>query len=119
MLEVLITVGRLLLAVLFVGGAVQKALSPQDAASLLVGAGLPSAFVWPALIFNALGGIFLILGVWLGPVALALAAYCMGTSFFHLIPDDPWQMSIYVKNWAIAGGLLILSAHSFQQKPAA
>lgn len=118
MLETLLIVGRLLLAVLFVGGAAQKSLSPEDSAGLLIGAGLPPVLIWPAFIFNALGGLCLILGFWLGPVALALAVYCMATSFFHLIPADPWQMSIFVKNWAIAGGLLILSAHEFQQKRA-
>ena len=41
---------------------------------------------------------------------LALAAYCALTSVFHLVPDDPWQMSIFVKNWAIAGGCLCLAA---------
>ncbi|HSF65174.1 MAG TPA: DoxX family protein, partial [Paracoccaceae bacterium] len=45
------------------------------------------------------------------PVALALAGYCAVTSLFHWIPGDPWQMSIFVKNWAIAGGCLILAAH--------
>jgi len=39
-----------------------------------------------------------------------LAAYCVVTSVFHFIPSDGWQMSIFIKNWAIAGGLLALSA---------
>jgi putative oxidoreductase len=38
------------------------------------------------------------------------AAYCAATSLFHLQPQDGWQMSIFVKNWAIAGGLLSLAA---------
>ena len=42
-------------------------------------------------------------------VALSLAAYCAVTSVFHFIPGDPWQMSIFVKNWAIAGGCLALA----------
>lgn len=43
------------------------------------------------------------------PVALALAAYCAITSLFHFIPADPWQMTIFVKNWAIAGGCLAMA----------
>lgn len=40
-----------------------------------------------------------------------LAAYCLATSVFHWpLRADPWQVSIMVKNWAIAGGLLILAA---------
>ena len=103
--------GRLLIAALFVAGAVQKAADPSAAAGLLTGLGLPGVLVWPALVFNAAAALALILGIAVRPVALALAAYCGVTSIFHLIPSDPWQMSIFVKNWAIAGGCLVLAAH--------
>jgi putative oxidoreductase len=45
------------------------------------------------------------------PVALLLALYCAVTSLFHYIPADPWRISIFVKNRAIAGGCLVLAAH--------
>ena len=102
--------GRVLIAALFLGGAVQKALSPGDAMALLAMRGLPEILVWPALAFNAVAGLLVILGLCLGPVGVALALYCMATSWFHYLPDDPWQMSIFVKNWAIAGGCLVLAA---------
>ena len=76
----------------------------------LAGQGWPIWLIWPALAFNAAGAAALILGVALRPAAAALAAYCAVTSLFHFIPDDPWQMTIFVKNWAIAGGLLVLAA---------
>ncbi len=107
--EMALLAGRLLISVLFVGGAVQKILSPADAQALLVMQGLSVALIWPALIFNMITGLMLALGLWVRPVALVLAAYCGVTSFFHLIPDDPWQMSIFVKNWSIAGGCLALA----------
>ncbi|QIK42116.1 DoxX family protein [Pontibrevibacter nitratireducens] len=108
--DALMLAGRVLLGLLFLAGAVQKGLAPAPAADLLIERGLPGALIWPALAFNALGALCLFLGLWTRPMALALAAYCMMTSIFHLIPSDPWQMSIFVKNWAIAGGLLILAA---------
>jgi putative oxidoreductase len=103
-----ILTGRLLIAMLFVAGAVQKAVAPEAAGQLLTDRGLPEWLVWPALAFNAAGAFCLVSGLWLGPVALLLALYCMATSVCHFIPEDPWQMSIFVKNWAISGGLLIL-----------
>lgn len=103
-------VGRCLLASLFLAGAVQKALDPTAAQGLLLGFGLPAALVWPALAFNLVGAVLLVANVALRPVGLALAAYCAVTSAFHFIPSDPWQMSIFVKNWAIAGGLLVLAS---------
>ncbi|SNS57116.1 DoxX family protein [Antarctobacter heliothermus] len=101
--------GRCLIAMLFLAGAVQKVVDPVAAQALLAGWNWSAALVWPALIYNALAGLALILGVAVRPVALSLAGYCALTAFFHLIPDDPWQMSIFVKNWAIAGGCLVLA----------
>ena len=102
--------GRLLIACLFIAGAAQKLLDPGPVETLLASAGLPQALVWPAAAFNAAGACALIFGWRLRAWGLALAAYCIATSYFHLIPADPWQMSIFVKNWAIAGGLLVLAA---------
>lgn len=103
-------IGRFLLAALFAAGTAQKLADPVPAMALLAGAGWPQWLIWPAAAFNAAGAAALVLGVALRPAALALAAYTAVTSFFHLVPDDPWQMSIFVKNWAIAGGLLCLAA---------
>jgi len=100
---------RLLIAALFVGGAVQKIVSPGDAMGLLTERGLPGWLVWPALAYDAAAGLALIAGVAVRPVALSLAAYSAFTSLFHFLPDDPWQMTIFVKNWAIAGGCLALA----------
>ncbi|MCF6433155.1 MULTISPECIES: DoxX family protein [unclassified Leisingera] len=107
--------GRYLLAILFVAGAVQKAVDPGPAQTLLAGYGLPEWLVWPALAFNFLAAGLLISGRFLKPVGRALALYCIVTSVFHFVPSDPWQMSIMIKNWAIAGGCLILAA-SLDQK---
>lgn len=104
--------GRWLIALLFIAGTAQKWTDPGAAESLLAGKGLPEILVWPALLFNALAAVSLIAGLWLRPVALALAFYCLFTSWFHFIPEDGWQMSIFVKNWAIAGGLFILASSS-------
>lgn len=101
--------GRILIALLFVGGAVQKMQDPTPVMDLLASLGLSAWLVWPALVFNALAGIALILGIWVRPIAALAAVYCMVTSVFHYLPDDPWQMTIFVKNWAIAGGCLVLS----------
>ena len=111
MMDLAVLIGRSLIAVLFLAGAIQKAVDPVPAQTLLAGFGLPAILVWPALTFNAVCGPALIAGWAVRPVAVALAVYCAVTSVFHLIPADPWQMSIFVKNWAIAGGCLVLAAH--------
>jgi len=103
-------IGRMLLSALFAAGAVQKAVDPGQVRGLLGGFGLPGWLVWPALVFDACVAYGLVFGPKVRLWALAGAAYCMLTSVFHFIPGDGWQMSIFVKNWAIAGGMLVLAA---------
>ncbi|MCJ7871941.1 DoxX family protein [Phaeobacter sp. J2-8] len=109
--DLAVLLGRFLIALLFLGGAVQKGGNPDAVIGLLAAWHWPGWLVWLALLFNALAGLALILGVWVRCVALLLAGYCAVTSLFHFLPDDPWQMTIFVKNWAIAGGCLVLAAH--------
>ena len=104
-------VGRGFVALLFLGGAVQKTLDPAPVMALLEGLGLPGALVWPLAAFNALGAVALFLPRHVRRAALILALYCLATSLVHWqLRADPWQVTIMVKNWAVAGGLLILAA---------
>ncbi len=111
MADIAVLAGRILIAALFLGGAIQKSTDPSAVEQLLAARGWPAWLIWPALIFNLAAGMTLIAGIFVRPAAAALAAYCAVTSLFHFIPADPWQMSIFVKNWAIAGGCLVLAAH--------
>lgn len=108
--DLALLIGRCLIAALFLAGFVQKIADPGAAMMLLEERALPTALIWPATLYNGAAALALILGLWTRPVAASLAVYCIATSLFHLKPDDPWQMSIFVKNWAIAGGCLALSA---------
>jgi putative oxidoreductase len=103
-------VGRILLATLFAAGAAQKAYAPDAAQALLTGLGAPAWMVWPALALNAALAAGLLWPPTVRAAALVAAAYCAATSIFHFVPEDGWQMSIFVKNWSIAGGCLVLAA---------
>jgi putative oxidoreductase len=111
MADVAVFAGRVLIALLFLGGAVQKWINPAVVEGQLARLSLPEFLIWPAAAFDLLAGLALIAGVQTRLVALALAAYCAVTSIFHLQPQDLVQMSIFIKNWAIAGGCLVLAAH--------
>lgn len=111
MSDALTLLGRLLIAALFLAGAAQKSSNPAAVEALLAAHNWPLWLIWPAGLFNLAAGIALIAGVYTRPVAFGLALYCAVTSLFHYIPGDGWQMSIFVKNWAIAGGCLVLAAH--------
>lgn len=103
--------GRILIALLFFGGGLQKLADPVPVQQMIAGVGLPPALIWPIVAFNIAAAASLILGPHVRSWAFVLAAYCVFTSYFHWqLRTDPWQVTIMVKNWSIAGGLLILAA---------
>jgi len=111
MSDLLALAGRVLLGLIFVAGALQKLADPVPAMDLVTARGLPAILIWPALIFSGMAGIAFFAGYRTRAFALIAAAYSAITSYVHFLPDDPWQMSIFIKNWSIAGGFLVLAAH--------
>ncbi len=111
MKDILNLIGRCLIAILFLGGAVQKFSNPAPVVEMIASIGLPAGMVWPIAVFDLVAGLALIFGPWVEGWALVLAVYCIFTSWFHWqLRADPWQVTIMVKNWSTAGGLLILAA---------
>lgn len=109
--DALALTGRALLAMLLLLGGFQKLGDADPAIGLLVGLGFPAWLIWPALGFNMVAGVVILLGLWMRPIALCAAAYCTATSVFHFLPDDPWQMTIFVKNWSLTGGFIMLALY--------
>ncbi len=105
-------IGRLLIALLFVGGAVQKVTDPAPVMQMITSIGLPGSLVWPVAAFDLIAAVALVFGPFAGAWALVLALYCLFTSWFHWqLRADPWQVTIMVKNWAIAGGLFTIASN--------
>ncbi len=58
------------------------------------------------------GGLALVAGLFTRWAALALAAFCIvGAVIFHRNFADQMQMIMFMKNFAMAGGLLMLYIH--------
>jgi len=111
MTDLLALAGRILLGLIFVLGALQKLDDPVPAMDLLTARGLPAILIWPALIFSGVAGVAFFAGYRTRAFAILAAAYFALASYVHFLPGDPVQMSIFVKNWSIAGGFLVLAAH--------
>ena len=104
-------IGRILIAFLFAAGAVQKVSDPVPVQQMIASLGLSPGLVWGVALFDLVAAIALVTGPGVRFWAVLLALYCAVTSWFHFqLRADPWQITIMVKNWAIAGGLLILAA---------
>ena len=107
------TLGRLMMAVIFLLSGVGKVFAPDPTQAYIAAAGLPlppAAYVL-AIIVEIGGGLLLVLGYRTRTVALVLAAFTIATALgFHHNFADKSQMTHFLKNIAIAGGLLQIVA---------
>jgi putative oxidoreductase len=72
--------------------------------------GGPGVLIWPAAAWEIGGGILLLTGLWIRPLSILLAGWCLLTaSIFHTAFGDPNQMVHFLKNMTMAGGFLILA----------
>jgi putative oxidoreductase len=102
-------VGRLLLAAIFVISGLNKATDPAGTIGYITSAGLPLpqvAFAG-AVFVETVGGILLVIGYQTRIVAAVLAAFTLAAAFsFHFDLADQNQFIHFMKNVALAGGLL-------------
>ena len=102
--------GRILIAAMFIDAGVPKIGAFAATQAYMASAGVPGALLPAVIALEVLGGIALILGYRTRIVAMAMAAFTvLAALLFHGAPDQI-QHILLMKNIAIAGGLLILTA---------
>jgi putative oxidoreductase len=105
--------GRLLLAAIFLLSGVNKLFAPGPTQAYIAAAGLPLPLVAyiVALVVEIGGGVLLVVGYRTREVALALALFTVVAALgFHNNFAEQNQMIHFLKNLAIAGGLLQIVA---------
>lgn len=108
----IVLLGRIFLGLIFVLAGFQKTQAMEGFTQYMVAGGIPAFLAWPAALFEIAAGLALIVGLFTRYAALLLAGFCLVTAFlYHYVPDDQMQMTLMLKNIAIAGGLLMLYAH--------
>lgn len=104
--------GRVLIGLLFLLAGLGKLGGMEGFTGYLASGGLPAFLAWPAVIFEIAVGALLIIGYQTRIVALATAAFCVVAAvLYHFAPADQMQMAMFLKNLAIAGGLLMFAIH--------
>ena len=102
--------GRIMLALIFILAGVGKISDPAGTMGYMQSAGLPSILLWPTIALELLGGLALAVGYKTRYVAFALAGFSvLAAAMFHNNFGDQMQMIMFLKNIAIAGGLLLLA----------
>lgn len=106
-------IGRLLLAQIFVLAGLNKLGTGYAGTQGYMDAmGVPGMLLPLVILLELGGGLALILGYKTRPVAWALAAFSIVAAvIFHYNLSDQMQTIMLMKNFAIAGGLLILAEH--------
>jgi putative oxidoreductase len=96
-------VGRLMIALLFIGAGLNKFTDIPGTAAYIEAHGLPPMLAMPTAAFEVIGGILLLIGLFTRPLAILFAGFTLTTIlFFHGKFSDPVQMAMAMKNVAIA-----------------
>ena len=109
--SLLMLAARILLGSLFIVAGLGKLSNVEGFAGFMASGGIPAFLAWPAILFEILVGLALLIGFQTRPAALALAAFSLVTALvYHLVPADQLQMTIFFKNLGLAGGYLAMAA---------
>ena len=112
-LKALPAVGRLLLAAIFIISALGKLAAPGITQGYIASAGLPFPVLSyaGAVLVELGGGLMLLLGLRTRFAAIVLAIFSIvAAAIFHHALGDQNQFVHFMKNLAIAGGLLQVAA---------
>ena len=107
--KVTLLIGRLLMAQIFLLAGLSKISAYEGTQGYMEAFGLPGALLPLVIVFEVGAGLALIAGVLTRYVAWALAAFSVVSALvFHTEFGDQTQMILFMKNLAMAGGLLFL-----------
>ena len=102
-------IARILLAVIFVVAGISKIGAYAQTAAWMGAMGVPGILLPLVILLETAGGIALALGWHTRLAAFLLAGFSLLSAFiFHNNFADQIQMLMFMKNLAIAGGLLLL-----------
>lgn len=105
-------VGRIMLAAIFIPAGYNKIIGYDGTAGYMESAGVPGLLLPLVILAELGGGLAILLGFMTRWAALGLAIFCVvAAALFHAFWADASQYNSFMKNIAIAGGLLILFAN--------
>lgn len=106
----IIVIGRIMLALIFVLAGVSKIADPAGTMGYMAAMGVPTTLYYPTIALEVFGGLAIMAGYKVRYAAIALAVFSVVAAvIFHNNFADKMQMILFMKNIAMAGGLLILS----------
>lgn len=112
--DAIAVIGRALLSAIFIWAGFGKIASPSGTIQQIASSGLPaaSAAYLVAVLIEVGGGLAVLLGWQVRAAGVTLAIFAVVTAVvFHTHFADPMMVIQFMKNLAIAGGMLQLAAY--------
>ena len=109
--------GRIFISALFLVETIRKFLNPDMSMMYMSDHGVPEFLFYPSLAFEFVFPLLLIAGYKTRIVASLLALFVLTVTLIfhsHHIVVDSMQLTIFLKNFAIIGGLLIIISNKPQ-----
>lgn len=101
--------GRVLLGHIFLLAGINKISGYEGTAGYMEAMGVPGMLLPLVIILELVAGLALIVGFKTKWAAAALAGFTvLAAVLFHADFSDQTQMILFMKNWAITGGLLLV-----------
>jgi len=98
------------MAAIFVLSGISKIGAFEGTQAYMEAFGMPGVLLGPTIVFEIFAGLALLLGLGARPAALMLAGFSIVTALiFHSDFGDQMQQIMFLKNVAMAGGLLLLA----------
>ena len=109
--------GRIFISALFLIEAVKKFFNPDMSMIYMSDHGIPEFLFYPSIAFEIIIPLLLIAGYKTRITASLLAVFVLTVTLIfhsHHIIDDGMQLTIFLKNLAIIGGLLLIISNKSQ-----
>ena len=105
-------VGRVFIALIFVMSGLNKMGNYANTAGWMDAMGVPGGLLPMVIVLEVLGGLAIIIGWQTRIASFLLAGFCLLSALlFHNNLGDQNEMIQFMKNVAMAGGFLFLTAH--------
>ena len=109
--------GRIFISALFLIEAIRKFFNPDMSMIYMSDHGVPEFLFYPSIAFEIIIPLLLIVGYKTRIAASLLAVFVLTVTLIfhsHHIIDDSMQLTIFLKNLAIIGGLLLIISNKPQ-----
>ncbi|MGB3511242.1 MAG: DoxX family protein [Microcoleaceae cyanobacterium] len=104
-------IGRIFLSAIFIKSGIGKIFGGSATQQYMESAGVPGWLLIPTILVLLIGGISVLVGYKANYGALLLIGFLIPTTLiFHNVFTDPSQEIAFMKNLALIGGLLMVTA---------